>query len=270
MSDIEVIEEIQSLGCGHYKRKCALQCSECKEFHICRFCHDDIHEHNIKDLKKSHKIDRHNIEAVKCLECEHVQKPDQTCENCGIEFAKYFCPKCNLYDEEGEEKELYHCDDCKICRQGGGDNSYHCQGCDICLPISMRDEHQCTNFRNVQCPICFEDFFSIRDSGCRLKCGHLLHSECFDEYFKTSFSCPICKKFPFDNETKLKIYAGIDEQIDNTLMSEELQNLTVDILCNDCNKYSLTNFNVVALKCPECLGYNTAQVRSQDSNEAPS
>ncbi|CAI2377883.1 unnamed protein product [Moneuplotes crassus] len=225
MEDTQVSTDDQTFGCKHYKRK-------------------------------------HNIEAVKCLECEHVQKPDQTCENCGIEFAKYFCPKCNLFDEEGETVGLFHCDDCGICRQGGRENAYHCKECDICMYLSMKDLHQCANYRDTQCPICFENFYGVRDGSCRLECGHVLHSECYDEYFKNSISCPICKKFPYPDSIKELIYSSIEQQIEDTAMGEELSNRKDDIICNDCNQYSSASFNIIALKCLHCGGYNTSRVKS--------
>lgn len=258
----ESTEESKKIGWEHYLRKCSLYCYQCQEFHTCRFWHDDIHENNFKDIKKSHKLDRHNIELLKCLVWGNIQKPDHNCSKCGIRFAEYSCLKWNLFDEEGMEKELYHCSDWGICRQGGAENSYHCPNCDICLPLSMKDNHECSNFRQSQCPICFEDFFSIRDAGCRLKCGHLIHSKCFDLYFKTSFSCPLCKKFAFSDEVKEKIYAQIEEEIANTVMSEELQNLKVDIICNDCQQKGPADFNIIALKWSHWGGYNTNRVKA--------
>ena len=160
--------------------------------------------------------------------------------------------------------KLYHCEDWGIWRQGGLENSYHCKSWDICLPKSMENDHECTNFRKAQCPICFEDFFSIRDGGWRLKCGHLLHGDWYDTYFKTNLNCPLWKKFAFSDKIKTIVNNQIEEQIKNTVMSRELQNLKVSILCNDCNEHSTTSFNIVAFKCSNCNGYNTTQTKNSE------
>ena len=60
-SSQEVKEEETRIGCEHYERKWALYCSQWEEFHICRFCHDEKWESCLKDMKKSHNLDRHNI-----------------------------------------------------------------------------------------------------------------------------------------------------------------------------------------------------------------
>ena len=133
------------------------------------------------------------LNKIKCLLWNNEQSPSEVCNSWGIKFAAYCWFKCNLFDEKGLEKELYHWEDWGICRQGGAENSYHCQGWDICLPKSMKNDHTCSNFRDVNCPICLENFFTVRDGGWRLKCGHVIHSEWFDQYFKTNINCPICK-----------------------------------------------------------------------------
>lgn len=35
------------LGCKHYQRKCKLQANCCQKIVTCRFCHDDVEDHNI-------------------------------------------------------------------------------------------------------------------------------------------------------------------------------------------------------------------------------
>mmetsp|Transcript_5164 Transcript_5164/g.6096 ORF Transcript_5164/g.6096 Transcript_5164/m.6096 type:complete len:86 (+) Transcript_5164:501-758(+) len=84
-----------------------------------------------------------------------------------------------------------------------------------------------------------------------LNCGHLIHSECFDSYFKTKIYCPVCKKFPFDEEVKQEFANSIQREMDNTVMSDELASIQVSIICNDCLVKSTTNFNIVALKCKD-------------------
>ena len=130
-------------GCQHYKRRCQLSCSECDEFHTCRFCHDDLKYYNERDHKKIHKIDRYTVNQVRCLNCETVQKPQQNCEKCDIQFASYFCKVCNLFDDEGESKMNYHCDKCNVCRVGGEESSFHCDNCECCYDFTKKDTHTC-------------------------------------------------------------------------------------------------------------------------------
>ena len=46
------------LGCPHYRRKCMLLAPCCGEWVGCRFCHDEKHVDNQRDLKLAHAIDR--------------------------------------------------------------------------------------------------------------------------------------------------------------------------------------------------------------------
>jgi RING finger/CHY zinc finger protein 1 len=50
------------------------KCAECEEFFNCRFCHDDAKYLNESDVKKAHQINRFNVQEIKCLKCDHVQK----------------------------------------------------------------------------------------------------------------------------------------------------------------------------------------------------
>ncbi len=65
-----------------------------------------------------------------------MQKPGDKCIKCEIVFAKYFCSVCNLYDDNGEKKGIYHCDKCGICRVGPAKKYFHCDSCNACLHIS--------------------------------------------------------------------------------------------------------------------------------------
>ena len=97
-------ETINKIGWEHYERRWELQWSQWKEFHIWRFCHDDKHENNITNLEKNHKIDRHNIKKIKCIEWEEIQEPSKEWKLWGISFAVYCCLKWNLYDDKGLDK----------------------------------------------------------------------------------------------------------------------------------------------------------------------
>ena len=62
---------------------------------------------------------------------------------------------------------------------------------------------------------------------------------------------------------KESINEQIREQIENTIMSEELKNWEVKVLWNDCEVYSKTPFNIVALQWRQWGGYNTSRVKEE-------
>ncbi len=103
-------------GCVHYRRGCKKRCEKCQEFFPCRFCHDDFKYLNERDIKKAHQFDRFATQVVQCFKCEHVQKVQQDCENCGLRFAGYYCTICKFFDDEYEKKKIFHCEKCGICR----------------------------------------------------------------------------------------------------------------------------------------------------------
>ena len=50
----ELAARLLKPGCKHYARKCMLKCPECKEFFICRLCHDEVKFNEETDPKKNH------------------------------------------------------------------------------------------------------------------------------------------------------------------------------------------------------------------------
>lgn len=89
------------------------------------------------------EIDRFKVEEVVCIPCSTKQTVSNRCVNCGVEFAKYFCAICKFWDNRGEEKHLFHCDGCGICRVGGRENYFHCRTCGSCYPRSLENNHVC-------------------------------------------------------------------------------------------------------------------------------
>jgi len=232
--------------CDHYTRHCSIIAPCCGKEYPCRICHDDV-EYEEK-IKKFHKVDRFKIKRVKCLECGVEQIKSNKCENekCGIEFGKYYCENCSLYDDD-ISKGQFHCEGCGICRVGGRDNFEHCEKCGSCQP---KEKHTCLKSKENNCPICMEDIFQARKTSTSLRCGHVLHSECFELYVKTNYKCPICLKSICD------MNAFIEAQVNNVLMPEELR-VDTEILCNDCNEKSIVKYHIMAMKCGKCGSYNT-------------
>jgi RING finger and CHY zinc finger domain-containing protein 1 len=242
-------------GCEHYKRKCKLIMPCCNKAFSCRICHDnEMYDYN-NDYKKAHKLgnNRFNIKEIICQFCSTRQKKSNKCVNCNIIFGNYFCNICNLYDDI--DKQQFHCNKCGICRVGGRENFKHCDNCNLCIGINT--DHKCSKLG--KCSICLEDLQTSRQPLYFLKCNHTLHYNCFKEYIKTNYKCPLCSKSIVDMTSHFSI---LDQHIQNTPLPDEYTNKFVDILCNDCNKYSNTKFHFIGLKCSLCNSYNTKQIKN--------
>lgn len=212
---------------------------------------------NQMDIKKNHRIDRHAITHVKCLRCDMVQPKSDTCIGCKQRFAKYYCDICTLYDDMSEEKGIYHCDKCGICKVGGRESSYHCDGCNCCYKLPMDENHVCQkDLLRQNCSVCLEDLSVSRQSIIFLKCKHNIHKGCLDEYLKTSLNCPVCRKSLID---PLIVEEHYDREFARYIMPEEYRNARVHIYCQDCETNSTAPFHVMGAKCPECRSYNTTR-----------
>ncbi|KAF8820105.1 CHY zinc finger domain-containing protein [Cardiosporidium cionae] len=112
--------------------------------------------------------------------------PAEFCSQCKSKFGEYWCSICNFWDDEGTNKQIFHCDRCGICRVGGRENYFHCDVCQCCLE---NDDilHRCS--------ICYDGMFHSTDSIAILQCGHALHNDCMQNYIKSwsrKPGCPIC------------------------------------------------------------------------------
>jgi len=68
-------------------------------------------------------------------------KRTNVCFSCGVTFAEWHCPKCNLWMDLS--KRPFHCDKCGICRVGGQDNFRHCEQCCMCISVAVYETHNC-------------------------------------------------------------------------------------------------------------------------------
>ncbi|ETI43285.1 hypothetical protein, variant 2 [Phytophthora nicotianae CJ01A1] len=103
-------------------------------------------------------------------------------------MAAYFCSVCNLFDDKGLEKQVFHCAQCGICRVGGRENYYHCIKCCGCYPHSLEAKHKCLEgSMHRECPICLDVTFDSLESVNVLPCGHVMHSSCFKAYVKHQY-----------------------------------------------------------------------------------
>ncbi|KAL8570633.1 hypothetical protein ACOMHN_039070 [Nucella lapillus] len=237
-------------GCKHYRRNCALIAPCCNTQYVCRVCHDE--------KEGTHELNRKNVSRIVCLKCKTEQDIRQFCkqESCGIEFGKYFCETCRLYDNE--DKKQFHCKGCGLCRVGGEENFFHCDKCDLCLSINLKDNHKCVEkVSHDMCPVCLEDLHTSRLALHISPCGHILHRQCYTECLKKGhYTCPSCNESMIDMED---VWKEVDDEVQSVDMPEEYRDIEVDIICRDCHQGSKTKFHVLGLKCQHCGSYNTAR-----------
>ncbi|XP_032915826.1 RING finger and CHY zinc finger domain-containing protein 1 [Catharus ustulatus] len=232
-------------GCEHYRRGCRLRAPCCGKLYPCRLCHDGAEQH---------QLDRFRVSEVQCSRCRLLQKAQQRCEGCDNLFGEYYCDICHLFDRD---KKQYHCEECGICRIGPKEDFFHCSKCNLCLSLSLQGKHKCIeNVSRQDCPICLEDIHTSRVGAHVLPCGHLLHRTCYDEMLKEGYRCPLCMHSALD---MTRYWRQLDNEVAQTPMPTEYQNMMVEILCNDCNARSTVQFHLLGMKCQSCESYNTAQ-----------
>ncbi|KAF9991110.1 hypothetical protein BGZ75_004594 [Mortierella antarctica] len=235
------------LGCKHYRRGCKLKANCCGKWFNCRFCHDDVSDHSIV---------RSETKMMLCMHCKTIQEAAQSCSSCNNRMAVYYCDVCKLWNDD-PSKNIYHCDDCGICRigKGLGRDYFHCKKCNVCMNIQLQDNHKCIE-RNLECdcPICGEYMFTSTSVVIFMPCGHCIHSTCHEDYIKTSYQCPTCWKALGDMSA---YYSKIDSLLAEQTMPPEYANIFSIVLCNDCEVKSEAPYHFLYHKCDKCHGYNT-------------
>jgi len=246
------------LGCQHYMRNVKLQCSTCDRWYTCRFCHDEVEDHELirKDTKN-----------MLCMYCGTAQKAGEVCTSCGVNASRYYCSVCKLWNND-PDKNVYHCDDCGICRvgRGIGKDFFHCKRCVACIAISTVHDHKCfERATDCDCPICGEYMFTSPKPVVFMKCGHSIHRNCFDDYMHTSYKCPICNRSVVNMEIQFR---NLDLAIEAQPMPPELRDTQAVVLCNDCSAKSSVQYHWLGLKCGVCQSYNTAQLQITGTTNA--
>ncbi|KAJ4333066.1 hypothetical protein N0V87_007884 [Didymella glomerata] len=259
--DEEDHEEELVLGCQHYKRNVKVQCYDCKHWYTCRHCHDEIEDH---------PLNRKATQNMLCMACGTPQKAADTCNECGIEAACYYCDICKLWDNNARKK-IYHCPDCGICRRGAGlgKDYTHCPRCNVCITISHADSHVCIpRATDSGCPICTDYLFTSSAAVVSMPCGHYMHKQCYTLYMETAYKCPICKKSAVKMDLQWrKLTSAIEAQP----MPEQFENTRAIIQCNDCSRKSSVKYHWLGNQCDNCDSYNTNELRilnGPDSEEA--
>ncbi|XP_054821497.1 zinc finger protein BRUTUS-like At1g18910 isoform X3 [Prosopis cineraria] len=234
-------------GCKHYKRSCKLLASCCNQLYTCIHCHNDATDH---------LIDRKSITKMMCMKCLKIQPISATCStvSCGnLAMAKYYCRICRLFDDE---REIYHCPYCNLCRvgKGLGLDYFHCMNCNACMARSLT-VHICRE-KSLEdnCPICHEYIFTSCSPVKALPCGHVMHSTCFKEYTYFNYTCPICYKSLGDMQVYFRM---LDAYLAEEKIPDEHLGKTQMILCNDCEKKGTVPFHWLYHKCSSCGSYNT-------------
>nr|XP_009685584.1 PREDICTED: RING finger and CHY zinc finger domain-containing protein 1 [Struthio camelus australis] len=144
-----------------------------------------------------------------------------------------------------------------LLRIGPKEDFFHCSKCNLCLSLSLRGKHKCIeNVSRQDCPICLEDIHTSRVGAHVLPCGHLLHRTCYEDMLKEGYRCPLCMHSALD---MTRYWRQLDDEVAQTPMPTEYQNMMVEILCNDCNARSTVQFHLLGMKCTNCESYNTAQ-----------
>ncbi|KAH0507107.1 RING finger and CHY zinc finger domain-containing protein 1 [Microtus ochrogaster] len=137
---------------------------------------------------------------------------------------------------------------CRLCHDNNEDHQLdrfqvkevQCINCE-------RLQHCIENVSRQNCPICLEDIHTSRVVAHVLPCGHLLHR---------GYRCPLCMHSALD---MTRYWRQLDNEVAQTPMPSEYQNMSVEILCNDCNGRSTVQFHILGMKCKICESYNTAQ-----------
>jgi ribosomal protein S27E len=97
---------------------------------------------------------------------------------------------------------------------------------------NMEGNHKCTNRRtDYDCPVCMANLHSSRDASLFMRCGHSMHSKCYNNYLRTNIACPLCRKSIIDPKL---IEAHYDMEFASIVMPTEYRNMYMKIMCNDC------------------------------------
>ena len=238
-------------NCNHYQRPVFILAECCKKWFKCHICHNE---------NSDHEMDRYKINKVKCSSCLTIQNVSDRCENIDCKYSKqftsYFCSLCKLYSDD-PNKHIYHCNKCGICRLGKLDDYFHCEKCNACLNINMKDDHQCFPDKyDKECPVCQCNLFNSQTPVINFKnCVHAMCNECYQQYIKNEFVCPLCKKSLHD---MTKLWENIDKLVPTLIMPEEFAQTTADVLCFDCLGKSIgAKYHFQYHKCVHCGSYNT-------------
>ncbi|KAI8085159.1 zinc-ribbon-domain-containing protein [Halteromyces radiatus] len=244
-------KEKNILGCIHYQRNIKIQANCCQKIFPCRLCHD---------ANSDHFIIRSETKKMLCMECFTLQPVGQWCTSCGTKAARYYCNKCQFWDDS--DKSIYHCDDCGMCRQGKGlgIDFHHCKTCNVCMEIAIKDTHKCIEHNlECDCPICGEYMFTSTIPVIVMACGHGIHKPCYKKHIQSSYQCPICLKSLGDMSL---YFQQLEKELDCQPMPEAYRYHSSLIFCNDCENKSNTPYHFFHHRCQICFSFNTTVLKT--------
>lgn len=243
------------LGCRHYLRGCKVRAACCGKLYTCRLCHDET--------EQTHIMDRYATKEIVCMWCGTAQPISRRCINqqCLKVFARYFCDVCKFYDDS-PGRHIYHCPSCNVCRggKGLGIDFFHCMTCNQCMSMKYRNKgHKCVHrAMESDCPVCHNFLFTSTTPIKYLRCGHLMHHECYVKFVQQrGVRCPVCSK---SLEEMKVIFSKIDElvAVDGIYaMPSAYRGMKCHVYCLDCQQLSTRSYHFVFNRCNLCNSYNT-------------
>jgi len=233
--------------CTHYKRRCFLHPPCCKPgvFYECRVCHDE---------KSGHEIGLHRFEIteIKCASCHRVQPVGSSCVECKEIFGDYFCPDCRLWSTG---RDIYHCEGCKLCRNGRREDWRHCDTCNVCYQTNYYEEHVCSNNKlETTCPICWEYMFDSRKQISFMPCGHPIHEECLNVMVmdRDQLTCPSCRTLIIQVADPVVEEEDADGNPKRIRLSWPIVRLHVNSTCNYNSLEDYAKSTRYKYKCRRC------------------
>jgi len=83
--------------------------------------------------------------------------------------------------------------------------------CNACISMEEKDHKCIQQTLGGDCSICMDTLFDSTKPLKKLRCGHVMHLECYTQFCKTTYKCPICKK---SMEDMSDYFALIDRSIE--------------------------------------------------------
>ena len=250
------------LGCHHYARACKIRHPRSGRLYTCRLCSEQEREVS-PTANKDEPLDRYAVTEITCMNCKSLQPAAKKCvnEDCELHekgFAKYFCNICNLFDDR--PRPIFHCPYCNTCRMGLGlgIDFRHCMRCNACVSLADKD-HRCIPQKlQGSCPICHDTLFNSTEPLKGLRCGHVMHLSCYNQYCRgQNYTCPLCMRCMEDMSDYFSL---LDQAVRMQAMPAAYQNTICNIYCQDCEKTGECRYHFVGLKCTQCASYNTREM----------
>lgn len=94
-----------------------------------------------------------------------------------------------------------------------------------------------------------------------------MHLTCFDQYTQHRYVCPLCSKALTDLRP---VFDEIEREVAAQPVPKEFEGRRLEVVCNDCDRRSVTPFHFMHYKCQLCAGYNTRVVTERPHGEAVS